>query len=178
MMRALGRGSVSSLLKAVLDVFHVALLAAAAVSSLGVVVMLLLSFRPDLIESELPIDALRVAGPWIGPLAALALLALDAYVGGAIVIVGRLRRIFRSLIDGDPFHPANVRRLNIIALTLAVLEVGRYLVALASRLAFHGRWRIDADVSLSAWFSILIVVVLAEVFREGARLRREAELTI
>ena len=37
---------------------------------------------------------------------------------------------------------------------------------------------IDADVSLSAWFSILIIVVLAEVFREGSRLRGEAELTI
>jgi hypothetical protein len=34
------------------------------------------------------------------------------------------------------------------------------------------------NLSLTAWFSILVVVVLAEVFREGARLRREAELTI
>ena len=33
-------------------------------------------------------------------------------------------------------------------------------------------------VSLTAWFAVLVVFVLAEVFREGARLRREAELTI
>ena len=36
----------------------------------------------------------------------------------------------------------------------------------------------DAGVSLTAWFAVLVVFVLAEVFREGARLRREAELTI
>ena len=124
MMRALGRGSVSSLLKAVLDVFHVALIAAAAVLTLGIVIVLLLSFRPDLLASETPIEALRLTGPWIGPLAALALLGLDVYVGGAIVIVDRLRRIFLSLIDGDPFRPANVRRLNVIAATLAILEGG------------------------------------------------------
>ena len=31
---------------------------------------------------------------------------------------------------------------------------------------------------LTPLFSVLIVFVLAEVFREGARLRRESELTI
>ena len=30
----------------------------------------------------------------------------------------------------------------------------------------------------TAWFAVLVVFVLAEVFREGARLREEAELTI
>ena len=34
------------------------------------------------------------------------------------------------------------------------------------------------EFSPTAWFSVLVVFVLAEVFREGARLRREAELTI
>ena len=33
-------------------------------------------------------------------------------------------------------------------------------------------------LNLSGWFATLIVFVLAEVFREGARLRAEAELTV
>ena len=33
-------------------------------------------------------------------------------------------------------------------------------------------------VNLTTWFAVLVIVVLAEVFREGARLRGEAELTI
>jgi Protein of unknown function (DUF2975) len=41
-----------------------------------------------------------------------------------------------------------------------------------------GVTRIQPNFNLTAWFSVLVVFVLAEVFREGARLRREAELTI
>ena len=37
---------------------------------------------------------------------------------------------------------------------------------------------VKPNLNLTAWFSVLVVFVLAEVFREGARLRREAELTI
>jgi hypothetical protein len=43
---------------------------------------------------------------------------------------------------------------------------------------FPGLDRVEPSLSLTAWFSVLVVFVLAEVFREGARLRREAELTI
>jgi hypothetical protein len=98
-------------------------------------------------------------------------------MASVLVIIGALRRIFVTLTAGDPFHPENVNRLRLIGLMLAALELGRYAV-----------WGISAwlpwvrDVrpsfSLTAWFSVLVVFVLAEVFREGARLRREAELTI
>jgi hypothetical protein len=36
----------------------------------------------------------------------------------------------------------------------------------------------DGQINLTTWFAVLVIVVLAEVFREGARLRGEAELTI
>jgi hypothetical protein len=38
--------------------------------------------------------------------------------------------------------------------------------------------QVGEDFNLTIWFAVLVVLVLAEVFREGARLRREAELTI
>ena len=71
-------------------------------------------------------------------LVAAFLLGLELYMGGAIVIVGRLRRIFQTLIGGDPFHPDNVRRLRVIGSTLALLEVGRYAASTVDRLVFHG----------------------------------------
>jgi len=37
---------------------------------------------------------------------------------------------------------------------------------------------IDGSLNLTTWFAVLVILVLAEVFREGARLRNEAELTI
>jgi hypothetical protein len=56
--------------------------------------------------------------------------------------------------------------------------LGRYAVAAWTRLIFHGAFHISGSVSLTTWFAVLVIVVLSEVFREGARLRGEAELTI
>jgi len=95
-----------------------------------------------------------------------------------MVIVERLRKIFATLTAGDPFHPDNVVRLRLIGLVLAGLEVGRYVFSGLARWLAPKAKVIDDSFTLTAWFSVLVVFVLAEVFREGARLRREAELTI
>ena len=181
-MRALGPGSVSSFLKVILDVVRWVLLVSAGAVTLAIVAVLLLSFRPDILDNAINLSALHLRGPWIGPLAAGALLAGDLYIAGALVIVGRLRRIFQTLIAGDPFHPDNVRRLRVIGGALAVLELGRYAFAVVAELIIRGLGLEKVDtggqINLNTWFSVLVIVVLAEVFREGARLRGEAELTI
>ena len=180
MMRALGPGSVSSLLKVILDVIHFALWAAAVVACAGIVIALLLSIRPELSDARIVVGGIHLEGAWLGPLLAAVLLAVILYFAGAIIIVGRLRRISETLVAGDPFHPANVRRLQIIAAALAGLELGRYVVNPLLRLAAHDihHFHIAGGVNLTTWFAVLVIVVLAEVFREGARLRGEAELTI
>jgi hypothetical protein len=177
LMRALGPGSVSSFLKTILDVVFYALWVGLGVSGLLLFAALLLSFNPDLIgdialsagESQL------LAKP---PVLLGAILAVALYLAGVLVIVARLRQIFATLTAGDPFHPDNVRRLRVIGLTLAALELGRYGFQILSAWLLPGRNQVDPTLSLTAWFSVLVVFVLAEVFREGARLRREAELTI
>jgi hypothetical protein len=179
-MRALGPGSVSSLLKVILDVVHVALWVVAVVVSGVLVAVLLLSIRPELADSRIVVGDLHIEGAWLGPLLAASLLAADLYFAGALVIVGELRRISQTLVAGDPFHPANVRRLQIIAGALAGLELARYVVTPMLRVAAHNshHFKINGGISLTTWFGVLVIVVLAEVFREGARLRGEAELTI
>jgi hypothetical protein len=180
-MRALGPGSVSSFLKVILDVFHFVLWLVLGAAAIALIAVLLLSFRPDLL-GDVWNDRLHVEGPWLGPVAAAAILVGALYIAGSIIIVGRLRRIFRTLIAGDPFHPENVRRLRVIALTLAVLELGRYATAalahILARLLHTQRIQFDGGINLTTWFAVLVIVVLAEVFKEGARLRGEAELTI
>jgi hypothetical protein len=47
-----------------------------------------------------------------------------------------------------------------------------------SAVLLPGVSRAGHGFNLTTWFSVLVVFVLAEVFREGARLRSEAELTI
>ena len=75
-------------------------------------------------------------------------------------------------------RPDNVRRLRVIGGALAVLELGRYVAAGLSHMISHGRFHVGGGVSFTTWFAVLVIVVLAEIFREGARLRGEAELTI
>jgi hypothetical protein len=181
-MRALGPGSVSSFLKVILDVVRWALMVSMGAVALAILAVLLLSFNPELLGAATQLGDLHIRGPWLGPIAAATLLAAELYMAGALVIVGRLRRIFQTLIAGDPFHPENVRRLRVIGIALALLEIGRFAFAGVARMIAHAfgvaRPDVSAHVNLTAWFAVLSIVVLAEVFREGARLRGEAELTI
>lgn len=176
-MRALGPGSVSSFLKIILDVVYVALWIGIGVVGVLMLAALLLSFNPDLI-ANLSLSAEGASVVSRGPVLAGGLLAAALYMAGLQVIVARLRQIFATLTAGDPFHPDNVLRLRVIGLILASLEVGRYVFSGLARWLAPKTKVIDDSFTLTAWFSVMVVFVLAEVFREGARLRREAELTI
>ena len=174
-MRALGPGSVSSFLKIILDVVFAALWIGLGAVALALLAVLLFSFNPDLIPNVITGNVAAAASR--GPAYATMLLVFSLSIGGVLVIVHSLRQIFVTLTAGDPFHPTNVRRLRLIGLMLAALEVGRYCVwGLTPLLPWVKRG--EPNFNLTAWFSVLVVFVLAEVFREGARLRREAELTI
>ncbi len=179
LMRALGPGSVSSFLKIILDVVFVALWVGVGAVGLILLAALLLSFNPDLVGSmamNVDMNGATLARQW--PTVVGGLLVAAVYLLGILVIVARLRQIFATLMAGDPFHPDNVLRLRVIGLALAGLELLRYAVWGASAWLLPGRTKVEPNLSLTAWFSVLVVFVLAEVFREGARLRREAELTI
>ena len=177
-MRALGPGSVSSFLKIILDVVYAALWIGVVAVSLMVGAALLFTFNPDLLD-DVSLSTGQLAGRW--PAVTGGLAAASLYMAGVLVIVGSLRRIFMTLTAGDPFHPDNVRRLRLIGVMLAalgLLEMARYpMTLLDSRLAAHEAHQ-AGGLNLTTWFAVLVVFVLAEVFREGARLRREAELTI
>ncbi len=177
-MRALGPGSVSSFLKIVVEVIYVGLgVAASALLVAALASLLLQPFTSALPRADL--DALRSVGLEPQRPVALALLALAAFVAGQVVVFNRLRRVFGALILGDPFHPDNVGRLRVIGLALTGLELGGYLLRMTLAFVFPGRVTSGGvTLNLTAWFAILVVFVLAEVFREGARLRRDAELTI
>ncbi len=174
-MRALGPGSVSSFLKIILDVVYVALWISLGAVALALLAALLFSFNPDLFPAVMTTEAAQLATK--GPVFAGMLLAFGLSIGGVLVIVDALRRIFVTLTAGDPFHPNNVRRLRLVGVMLAALEISRYVMWSLTPL-MPAIKRAEPNFSLTSWFSVLVVFVLAEVFREGARLRREAELTI
>ncbi|MBA4805130.1 MAG: DUF2975 domain-containing protein [Brevundimonas sp.] len=105
--------------------------------------------------------------------------AIIGYLGGFAFILRNLRAMVHTLRIGDPFHPDNVQRLRQIGLVLATVTGGAWIgQTLVSRLV-RGALEPPSPFDLvTPAFSVLVVFVLAQVFREGARLRREAELTI
>jgi hypothetical protein len=107
-------------------------------------------------------------------------------IGGSLVIISRLRRLFDSFQSGEPFRRENAQHLRVIWIAMIVIELARYVLTasiVALTLAFgasHGMAlrQVEFSVNFTTWGSILILIVLAEVFREGARLKEEQELTI
>jgi hypothetical protein len=178
-MRALGPGSMSSLLKLVLDVIAVALWAALAVLLIAAFVAMLLPVDLDIWRRIIEDSGMRLAMQARGPVFAAGLMALAVYVGVVLYIVHRLQRIFHTLIVGDPFRPQNVGRLRAVGFAMAALEVINYGARMIGSWAFRDEVEsVQFNLNLTAWFAVLVVFVLAEVFREGARLREEADLTI
>lgn len=102
----------------------------------------------------------------------------------ALPLVLLLRRVLLRVARGAPFHPGTPRDLQLVAGLLAVLEVvsliGYLVVPLLIRLPqeIAADMRADFEFDLTSWLAVLIILVLAEVFREGARLRADAELTV
>jgi hypothetical protein len=181
-MRTLGPGSVSSFLKVVLDVFYAALWAALGALILGGVAILI--FQP-LTTTVANIDIQGVNPSTVSDLTdkpqALAglIFIVAAYIGVLIVVLNRLRRVFETLIVGDPFRPQNVARLRVVGFALIALELLGYIVHRVTDMFVRGPAHgVGLSVNLTGWFAILVVFVLAEVFREGARLRQDADLTI
>jgi hypothetical protein len=180
-MRALGPGSVSSFLKVVVEVVHAALWTLLAVQVLAAALFLLaepfgvglLHLSPYLVHiTGIP----RFSGESPSVLVVLGFSIL--YVGVLLVVFFQLRRVLGALTAGDPFHPANVGRLRIMGLALVGLEGISYLTRLTARWFVRTAQPWPLSLNATGWFAILVVFVLAEVFREGARLRAEAELTI
>lgn len=152
-MRTLGPGSISSFLKIILDVTWFLLWGLIGSLALAGVVMLLLSFNTDLI-AKIEIKTDIGTTDHIGATLTAGLFGGALYASGWLLIVGQLRRIFKTL------------------------TVGTWIYTTAAALMLPGLQSISAGFSPTTWFSVMVVFVLAEVFREGARLRNEAELTI
>jgi hypothetical protein len=123
------------------------------------------------------------AGGATWPVVAPALLIGAVAVAGSLVIVWRLKKLFDSFSSGEPFRRENAQHLRVIWVTMIAIEIARYALMGLTGALLHVfgdgvRANYNFSIDLSTWGSILILIVLAEVFREGARLKEEQELTI
>lgn len=192
-MRALGKGSIAEIIRIGLVIAWALLWVAAAVLAIMAGAFALnLAGLVDLSSFFSPASGVHLnmrdsditlppgAPTW--PVFLSAILIGAVAISGGLIIVWRLRKLFDSFCSGQPFARENATHLRVIWMTMLGVEVARYvLMALTGFLLarFGGPLPdIRLNIDLSAWASILILVVLAEVFREGARMKAEQELTI
>lgn len=201
-MKALGKGSIASIVEVGLTIAWIVLWVAfacwaAAMLSYGVFMALVTAGVIDPVsipnESNLRIEVPGVDGNafenlrWTDwEIFIVGFLIAGVTIGGSLVIVSRLRRLFDSFRSGDPFRRENAQHLRVIWITMIVIELARYVISaaiVALALAFGASQgvavrEVEVTVDFTTWGSILILIVFAEVFREGARLKEEQELTI
>lgn len=178
---AIGRGSISSVLKIAVDVAWV--IACALLGFIWIITgisvfSMMNGGEPIAAFERIAIDEPHRIAVWtlIGTIFCISAMLICAY----------LRGVFETLVAGDPFVPGNARRLRAIALVLTVAEISRMFISLLVQFLLRAvgvtengaATAINFSFNFSVWFSVLTLVVLAQVFSEGAALREEQKMTI
>lgn len=98
-----------------------------------------------------------------------------------LYVVNRLLEVLHALRFASPFVPENAERFTKIAVALALGEIAQYGLAILigiATLIFDLDGDADLEIKLEVWFVVLVVLVFAAVFREGARMKQDQDLTI
>ena len=127
-------------------------------------------------------------GPGLFPSVALVLAGAALLLAMAVYFLLLLRRIVLSVGDGDPFIPENADRLSrmgwtVLAGQLAAIPVGALVAWIAHQVEdtparAHFKFDSDFGFSGSGLLLMLVLFILARVFRRGAEMRDELEGTV
>ena len=121
----------------------------------------------------------------------IMLLGMLVHISVFLIILRQLQNVCKTLAAGDPFVPANAKRLRIIWIAVACGELLRHfgtflfgylhskgVISYAPNGSIGSGGDITIDLRIYVWFLVLALIIFAEVFREGARLRQEQKLTV
>ena len=130
-------------------------------------------------EIDLPLVEARADGVPAGRLVA-ALVGLVVFAPGIAYICAKLRQILSTLASGDPFVPENAPRLTRIAIAIGLIEVIRMcsVLVLAATVDLGEGYVANININLAVWGAVIVLLILAQVFKEGTRLREEEKMTI
>lgn len=164
------------------------LLKAMSLIALGVVCLLVLVLGGVLLAQmgvfHIPVPANEMHGLVMDVAlrgVALVLVAAVVCIVMLALVLFLTSRIVDSATVGDPFVDTNATRLNRIGfLLLAMQGVGLATHTMIARMPaeLHGHLNFSFDASPSGLFAVLLVFVLAQIFRRGSEMRAELEGTI
>ncbi|MBB3034636.1 DUF2975 domain-containing protein [Alteriqipengyuania lutimaris] len=139
------------------------------------------------IAQELPGFTQDFPGILIAAILAIGL----AFLVMLFFFFGMLRQIIGTVGDGDPFQPANARRLSnmawlmlgtqllVIPAGIIAFQLTGYADAIEAAGAENFNMDFDDDgFDMTAWLLVVILFILARVFRHGAAMREDLEGTV
>lgn len=175
-MKLIGKYSAASALRWLLGFVNVFVMIAGL--AVGAVVILSIA-APDFGAGLM--DGLRGADPDPEPrfnlVGRLTLLGAGLACGFTWWVINRLRRILLAVNQGDAFEFGNVKRLQAVGFGLLGIQLTAVLLAIVAPEAI-GQSPSDYEFDLGSWLGILVVFILAEVFRQGSAMRDEQLATV
>lgn len=157
----------------------------------GGIVLILVIPAMFVMQGEINAELLKETGD---PTAALPVMLITAImliglaiVSALFVFFDKLRRIISTVGEGDPFQPANADRLSIMGWLMLGVQLAVFpAAALGTQLASFAEKFEGAEVNIEGGLGldltgILIVVllfILARVFKHGAAMREDLEGTV
>ena len=159
-----------------------------AAAAVALAIPLAIGFQTRVL-AEIAAKGIETGPELIGAIA-LVLAGIAALLAMGVWFLVLLRRIVLSVGTGDPFIPENAERLSrmgwlVLAGQIASIPVGALVFWIASlvedtpagghiRADFHS----DFGFSFSSLLLMLVLFILARVFRRGADMREELEGTV
>ncbi len=172
-MRAIGKGSLSSILAVGLHGTRIVLWFALGGVTIALIV---LPFAPMIADMFSGSDAIVFDDGGLVDAERFIKVA-SAFVTFAVMlfVVNRLLEILKTLRFGSPFVKENADRFRGLGYALLMGEGAKFAFGFMSMIY-------DAEISINSsfitWLAIVAVFVLSEVFREGARMKEEQDLTV
>ena len=172
-MRAIGKGSLSSILAVGLHVTRIIIIIALVGLTLALIFMPVATGVGEIVGGmdnvEIDADISSSRGDYFD----VAYSFIAALV--MLYVVTRLLEILKTLRFGSPFVKENATRFRQVGYALLIGEGAKFVFNFLS-LIFGAE--LDIDIELIAWLAIIAVFVLSEVFHEGARMKEEQDLTV
>jgi len=119
--------------------------------------------------------------PFLGVTIAIVIIA---NLAAMYLFFGKMRALIESAGKGDPFIPENAQRLNAMAwlllgATVLAVLIGELRAYLANLAVGSGENAIEYSIyDLQSLLIVLILFILARVFRHGAAMRDDLEGTV
>jgi len=143
-------------------------------------------------QNEITIELAKEATPFPKDEFLWACSGILLLAAATLMIVFRLFQLLKRIVDtvgqGDPFVPDNAGRLTqmawlTLALQLVTVPIGALAVWVGTELAKSGAGHTEIDdldfgISGNGLLLMLILFILARVFRQGAAMRAELEGTV